>query len=109
MNEKDQISMICSLIILRISYKIPMSSSFGYRNIFLNSLGIIINEEELIEELYDMELIKHEGLFENSKFYKNISTTEKGKKYFCDNINRINISNNQYTDEIKLYLGLKQN
>lgn len=104
-----QIKEICKLIILRLSYKQPMSSSFGYRNIFLNSLGLIVNESFLVEELEHEKMVTHEGIFENSNFYKNISTTEKGKKYFLENINKISIPTDDLSlkiDKIKMYLGI---
>ena len=47
-----------------------MSSSFGYHNIFHNSLGLIVNESLLVEELEHEKMVIHEGIFENSNFYK---------------------------------------
>lgn len=101
---------ICSLMILKIASINVVGTSFMFRNIFLNMLGIIEDESFLIKKMEEEELLLHAGLFENSNFYKFISTTEKGIKYFNEKIKSLEIPKEEFSKErqilLRKYLGL---
>lgn len=107
-SKEIMIDKICNLIILNILSKTNVSTSYMFRNIFSNSLGIINDEHFLIEKMIEQGLITHEGLYENSTFYKSLKITDSGQKYFNDNIDTIIIPNGEFSNEkllrIKNYL-----
>lgn len=107
-SKEIMIDKICNLIILNVLSKTDVNTSYMFRNIFLNTLGIINDEHFLIKEMTEQGLITHEGVYENSTFYKSLKITDNGKKYFDDNIDTIVIPNKEFSNEkllrIKNYL-----
>ena len=135
MSKEEKIREMCKLIILHISSKKFINTSFAFRNIFSNLLGFIVDEASIIHELLlegklvsdgvfdnstfyksvsctEKGMLKSDGLIDKSPFYKSISCTEKGKKYYNDNIHKIDIIESDFPDKklemLQFYLGLKR-
>ena len=57
-------------------------------------------------------MIKSKGLIDKSPFYKFISCTEKGKKYYDNNIYKVIIPESYFSEKrldlVKIFLGLKR-
>ena len=111
MSKEEKIREMCKLIILHISSKKVINTSFAFRNIFSNLLGFIVDEASIIHELLLEGKLVSDGVFDNSTFYKSVSCTEKGKKYYNDNIHKIDIIESDFPDKklemLQFYLGLK--
>jgi hypothetical protein len=112
MSKEEKIRKMCKLIILHISSKKVINTSFAFRNIFSNLLGFIVDEASIIHELLLEGKLVSDGVFDNSTFYKSVSCTEKGKKYYNDNIHKIDIIESDFPDKklemLQFYLGLKR-
>ncbi|MDO4229763.1 MAG: hypothetical protein Q4C98_08110 [Capnocytophaga sp.] len=110
--KEENLREICKFIILNLSSKRLIDSSYTFRNIFTNSLGILIDESVIIQDLIENNLLKSEGIIDNSPFYKFVSCTEKGKKYYDDNLHTVNILEDDFPKEkldlVKIFLGLKR-
>ena len=110
--EEQNLSEICKSIILNLSSIRVIDSSYRFRNIFSTSLGILINESAIIQDLIKEGMIKSEGLIDKSPFYKFISCTEKGKKYYDNNIYKVIIPESYFSEKrldlVKIFLGLKR-
>ena len=110
--EEQNLSEICKFIILNLSSIRVIDSSYRFRNIFSTSLGILINESAIIQDLIKEGMIKSEGLIDKSPFYKFISCTEKGKKYYDNNIYKVIIPESYFSEKrvdlVKIFLGLKR-
>lgn len=98
------IEKICSLIILKIASKTTIESSFQFRNILLNGLGIIEDESYLIKKLSAEGLLTYEGSFDNSNFYKSVSTTKKGIEYLNRERENIIIPRGEFSKEREIIL-----
>ena len=112
MSKEEKIREMCKLIILHISSKKVINTSFAFRNIFSNLLGFIVDEASIIHELLLEGELVSEWVFDNSTFYKSVSCTEKGKNYYNDNIHKIDIIESDFPDKklemLEFYLGLKR-
>ena len=97
--EEQNLSEICKFIILNLSSIRIIDSSYRFRNIFSTSLGILINESAIIQDLIKEGMIKSEGLIDKSPFYKFISCTEKGKKYYDNNIYKVIIPESYFSEK----------
>ncbi|MDO4229760.1 MAG: hypothetical protein Q4C98_08095 [Capnocytophaga sp.] len=110
--KEENLREICKFIILNLSSKRLIDSSYTFRNIFTNSLGILIDESVIIQDLIENNLLKSEGIIDNSPFYKFVSCTEKGKKYYAENICKVAIPENYFSEKrletLQFYLGLKR-
>ena len=105
MSKEEKIIDISILIILYLSSLENINTSYRFRKIFSIHLGILIDESVIIE-------LKSDGLIDKSPFYKSISCTEKGKKYYNDNIHKVKIIEDDFpgekSDLVKIFLGLKR-
>ena len=110
--EEQNLSEICKFIILNLSSIRVIDSSYRFRNIFSNLLGFIVDEASIIHKLLLEGKLVSDGVFDNSTFYKSVSCTEKGKKYYNDNIHKIDIIESDFPDKklemLEFYLGLKR-
>ena len=61
---------------------------------------------------FDANAENTEGLIDKSPFYKFISCTEKGKKYYDNNIYKVIIPESYFSEKrldlVKIFLGLKR-
>jgi len=110
--KEEKIIDISILIILYLSSLENINTSYRFRKIFSIHLGILIDESVIIENLIEKGMLKSDGLIDKSPFYKSISCTEKGKKYYNDNIHKIDIIESDFPDKklemLQFYLGLKR-
>ena len=77
--EEQNLSEICKFIILNLSSIRVIDSSYRFRNIFSTSLGILINESAIIQDLIKEGMIKSEGLIDKSPFISLFHAQKKGK------------------------------
>lgn len=75
-----------------------ISFSFKIDHIFSTLLGIITDVPSLVKEMSEEELIIHQGLYENTNSYKNLTITEKGAKYLEENLDQIIIPKNEFNE-----------
>lgn len=110
--KEEKIIDISILIILYLSSLENINTSYRFRKIFSIHLGILIDESVIIENLIEKGMLKSDGLIDKSPFYKSISCTEKGKKYYNDNIHKVKIIEDDFpgekSDLVKIFLGLKR-
>ncbi len=104
------INNILKLLILKLSSEKEISTSYYFDKVFLK-LGIITQIGDLIDQLENNGLLTHKGLFVNEdSIYKSVSTTERGIKYFDEEIKKIKIPEVEFSQErqilLKKYLGL---
>lgn len=87
MKELSTLDSICILLILAIIKKggeLTLSSKI--KHIFTTMLGIINDESFLIRKMNENGLVKHQGKYEKTGLYKNVSITEKGEQYLMTHL-----------------------
>ncbi|MDO4729078.1 MAG: hypothetical protein Q4B43_08765 [Bacteroidota bacterium] len=92
----DQICILLILAIIKKGGELTLSSKI--KHIFATMLGIINDESFLIRKINENGLVKHQGEYEKTGVYKNLSLTEKGEQYLIKHLENVIIPTEMFNE-----------